>query len=424
MIFMAGMTVLAMLAAAPIAASSAMARPGAVEPHSGGWSGAWMAAVMRPSGAPWFPTWAEQGFDHQSVRQVIRLSAGGSQLRIRVSNAYGMTPLRLSGASVGQTDKGAAVLAGTIRPLQFEHSDSVTIPANGKAVSDPVRLPVKPRERVTVTLYFDGPTGPATYHQVSMTTTYRADGDHRTDTDPGAFTDKIEPGFGSWYYLAGAEVAGGRPERDAVVAFGESTTDGFGATPDGDDRYPDFLAERLLAAGQPRPVLNAGIGSNKMLADSACAGDSALSRFERDVLDQPRVSTVIIWQGMNDILRPGDQLCGVDRNDPPVTLQRLIDAHRTLIRAAHARSVKVIGATLMPFGGSPTWTKETDKLRKELNNWIRNSGEYDAVADFDKAIDPSATGSIPARYDSGDHLHPNPLGYQTIANSIDLNALQ
>ncbi len=421
MSFVVRRAVAAMLTVVPIASLSA---PADARPDTGQWSGAWTASVMRPSEGAFFPTWSEQGFDHQSVRQVIRLSTGGSQLRIRLSNAYGTTPLRLTGASIGQTDEGAAVLAGTIRPLRFDHSDSVTIPANGRAVSDPIRLPVKPRERVTVTLYFDGPTGPATYHQVSMTTTYRASGDHRADTGPDAFTDKTEPGFGSWYYLEGTEVSGGRPERSAVVAFGESTTDGFGATPDGDNRYPDFLAERLIAADQARPVLNAGISANKMLADSACVGDSALSRFDRDVLDQPRAGTVIISDGMNDILRTGDQLCGVDRDDPPVTLQRLIDAHRALIRAAHARGVKAIGATLMPFGGSLLWTPDTDQLRRDLNQWIRTSGEYDAVADFDKAIDPTGAGTIPAGYDSGDHLHPNPLGYQTIANAIDLDTLQ
>lgn len=420
---MARQALAAVLTVVPIATVSAPVHADA-DSDAGQWSGAWTAAVMRPSEGAFFPTWAEQGFDHQSVRQVIRLSAGGSQLRIRLSNAYGTAPLRLAGASIGQTDEGAAVLPGTIRPLRFDHSDSVTIPVHGRAVSDPVRLPVKPRERVTVTLYFDRPTGPATYHQVSMTTSYRASGDHRADTGPDAFTDSIQPGFGSWYYVEGAEVAGGRPERDAVVAFGESTSDGFGATPDGDNRYPDFLAERLIAADQARPVLNAGISANKMLADSLCVGDSALSRFDRDVLDQPRVGTVIISDGMNDIVRTGDQLCGVDRDDPPVTLQRLIDAHRALIHAAHARGVKAIGATLMPFGGSLLWTPETDQLRRGLNEWIRNSGEYDAVVDFDKAIDPNATGTIPAAYDSGDHLHPNPLGYQTIANAIDLSTLQ
>ncbi|MFJ3791669.1 GDSL-type esterase/lipase family protein [Kitasatospora sp. NPDC090091] len=412
----------AALTALSIAATTApvTARPA----HAQHWSAAWSAPMMRPSGAPWFATWAVQGFDHQSVRQVVRLGAGGTAVRFRLSNAYGTAPLRLTGASVGRAADGAAVVPGTVRPVQFGHRASVVVPAGGEVLSDPVSLPAAARDRVALTLYFDGPTGPATHHQLSMTTTYRADGDHRGDTAAAAFGDAVRPGYGSWYYLSGVEVSGGRRPGKAVVAFGESTTDGFGATVDGDDRYPDLLAERLIAAGRPRPVLNAGIGSNKMLADSACAGDSALSRFERDVLDRPDVGTVIVSHGMNDILRAGDRICGVDRDDPPVTLQRLIDAHRTLIRAAHARGVRAVGATLMPFGGAPFWTPQTDRLRRDLNEWIRTSGEYDAVADFDRAVDPEGTGSIPDGYHCGDHLHPGPRGYRAVADSIDLDSLR
>ncbi|MFF7591767.1 SGNH/GDSL hydrolase family protein [Kitasatospora purpeofusca] len=408
----------------PMAASAASATGGTASAHPQRWSAAWSAPMMRPSAAPWFRTWALQGFDHQSVRQVVRLATGGKAVRFRLSNLYGTTPLRLSGASVGRAGDGAAVTPGTVLPLRFGHRDSVVVPAGEEVLSDPVPLPVAARDRVALTLWFDGPTGPATYHQLSMTTTYRADGDHRADTDAAAFTDAVRPGYGSWYYLGGVEVTGGRPVGRAVVAFGESTTDGFGATVDGDDRYPDLLAERLTAAGRPRPVLNAGIGSNKMLADSACAGDSALSRFRRDVLDRPNVGTVIVSHGLNDILRSGDQICGVDRDDPPVTLQRLIDAHRALIRAAHARGVKAVGATLMPFGGAPFWTAQTDRLRRDLNEWIRTSGAYDAVADFDRAIDPAGTGAIPDGYHAGDHLHPGPLGYRVMADSIDLDSLR
>jgi len=412
---------IAALTALSIAASSA---PAVAAPYAPArWSGAWTTSMTRPVSAPWFTTWAETGFDHQTVRQTVRLSTSGSQLRIRLSNAYGTTPLRLTGASVGRTDGSAAVVPGTIRPVRFGHAESVIVPAHGRAVSDPVHLPVTPREQLAVTLYFDAPTGPATFHQVSTGTVHRAFGDHREDTAPDAFT-ATEPGKGSWYYLEGVEVAGGRPADKAVIAFGESTTDGFGATPGEDNRYPDHLAERLIATGRKQPVLNAGISSNKMLADSACAGDSALSRFQRDVLDQPQVGTVIISHGMNDIIRAGDHMCGSTHADPPVTLERLVDAHRTLIRAAHARGIKAIGATLMPFHDHPLWTPEADKLRQALNTWIRTSGEYDGVADFEKAIDPNRTGAIPAGYHMGDGLHPSPLGYRTIADSVDLDALR
>ncbi|WP_433246369.1 SGNH/GDSL hydrolase family protein [Streptosporangium sp. CA-135522] len=416
-----------------LAALSLNAAPAAAQPNPEQWSGAWTAAMMRPSGSPWFETWAQKGFDDQSVRQVIRLNAGGSKLRIRLSNAYGKTPLRLTGASVGRTGKGAAVAPGTLRTLRFDRSTAVTIPAGGKVVSDPVRLPTRPRDQLSVTLYFAGATGPATYHQISMTTTYRADGDHRRDSRASAFTDRIEPGLGSWYYLEGVEVTGDRSGRDGIVTIGESTTDGFGATPNGDDSYPHALAERLIAAGRARPVLNAGIGGNKLLADSACSGDATLSRFERDALDQPGAGAVIVSIGLNDILRRGDHICGVERDDPPVTLQRLLDGYRALIRGAHARGVKVVGATLTPFQGDAAPDEDTERaesLRQAVNSWIRTSGEYDAVADFDRAVaDPADPTRMRREFMHRfsdtvyDPVHPNPAGYRAMADAVDLDSL-
>ncbi|MDG9726936.1 MULTISPECIES: SGNH/GDSL hydrolase family protein [unclassified Streptomyces] len=388
------------------------------------WDGAWTAAIMRPSGAPWFPTWAEQGFEDQSVRQVIRVNTGGSKLRIRLSNAYGDSPLHLTGACVGRTADGAAVRPGTIRTLRFAGLPSAALPARGGIVSDPIAFPTDPRERLTITLYFKGATGPASYHQVSMTTSYRATGDHHQDTSATAFTESVESGFGSWYYLEGVEVADVRPRPDAVVTFGDSITDGFGATVDGDDRWPDALAERLLAAGRSRPVLNAGIGSNKLLTDSACGGDAGVSRFARDVLEQPRIGTAIVLIGINDIQLHDDRMCGADGDDPPVTAERLVAGHRTLIRAAHARGVRTVGATLLPWGGSATWSADGEAIRDEVNEWIRTGGEYDAVADFDRALDPEGTGRLPDGLHMGDHLHPSPAGYRAMAGAIDLDTLK
>ncbi|MGI5171348.1 SGNH/GDSL hydrolase family protein [Spirillospora sp. CA-253888] len=415
---------IALTAALTVATATVPPAPAAASPGGGHWSGAWTSAVMRPSGAPWFPTWAEEGFADQSVRQVIRLNSGGSKLRIRLSNAYGAAPLRITGASVGRTASGAAVRPGTLRTVRFGHARSATVPARSRIISDPVDVPTAPGERLTITLYFKDPTGPATYHQLSMATTYRAGGDHHRDPAPTAYTDKVEPGFGSWYYLEGVEVSGRRPLPKAVVAFGDSITDGFGATVDGDDRYPDALARRLAAAGRARPVLNAGIGSNKLLSGSACAGDAGVSRFARDVLGQPRVGTAIVLIGINDIQLPDDRMCGVDRDDPKVTAQRLIAGHRALIRAAHGRRVKVVGATLTPYQGSAGWTSGGEAVRRQVNQWIRTSGAYDAVADFDRALDPDGTGRIPDHLHMGDHLHPNPAGYRAMADAVDPNALK
>ncbi|MFC9970601.1 SGNH/GDSL hydrolase family protein [Spirillospora sp. NPDC127200] len=424
-LFKNGIVLTAALTTASVAVLSAPAAASpAAGPGSGHWNGAWTSAVMRPSGAPWFPTWAEKGFADHSVRQVIRLSSGGSKLRVRLSNAYGAAPLRITGASVGRTASGAAVRPGTLRTMRFGHARSATVPPRSRIISDPVDLPTAPGERLTVTLYFKDATGPATYHQLSMTTTYRAAGDHHRDPASTAYTDKVEPGFGSWYYLEGVEVTDRRPQPKAVVAFGDSITDGFGATVDGDDRYPDALARRLAAAGRARPVLNAGIGSNKLLSDSACAGDAGVSRFARDVLGRPRIGTVIVLIGINDVQLPDDRMCGVDRDDPPVTAQRLIDGHRALIRAARGRRVEVIGATLTPYKGSAGWTPGGEAVRRQVNQWIRTSGAYDAVADFDRALDPAGTGQIPDHLHMGDHIHPNPAGYRAMADVIDPNTLR
>ncbi|MFI2780777.1 SGNH/GDSL hydrolase family protein [Streptomyces sp. ALB3] len=384
------------------------------------WHGAWTTPVMRPSAAPWFETWAEQGFANQSVRQIVRVTTGGTELRIRLSNAYGDTPLHLTGASIGHTASSAAVRPGTMRVLRFGGSPCTTIPAKGRAISDSVALPTAPLDQLTISLYFEAPTGPATYHQLSMATTYRAAGDHHRDPAATAYTDKVEPAFGSWYYLEGVETSGKRPLPHAVVAFGDSLTDGFGATIDGNDRYPDILAERLLAAGCPRPVLNAGIGSNKLLTDSALGGDAGISRFAQDVLAQPRVGTVIVLMGVNDIQQTEDLTGGAGRDTPPVTARRLIDGHRSLIGAAHARGVRAVGATLTPFRGAAGWDAEGEAIRDQVNRWIITSGEYDAVVDFARALDPGGTGRIREDLHMGDHLHPSPAGYRAMADAVDL----
>ncbi|MFG2640094.1 SGNH/GDSL hydrolase family protein [Streptomyces sp. NPDC048370] len=403
-----------LLIAATAPAHTATAPSG---PHR--WTAGWATAVQRPSQS-WYATWAEAGFDDQTVRQTVRVGADGSHLRVRLSHAFGTTPLHLTGATVGISAGGAAVRPGSVRALTFGGSVSPSIRPGDRPASDPVRLPVKAGDRLAITLFFKAPSGPATFHNVAMETAYRADGDHRADVSADAFTQESS----SWYFLEGVDVAG-KPaggRRDAVVAFGDSLTDGAASTPGADKRYPDQLSRRLSAEGRQRPVLNAGIGGNRVLSDSACFGEKATTRFRHDVLDQIRVGTVIVLEGTNDILMGETAANPCTTPNRRVTAAELIEGHRALIRAARARGITVIGATLPPGKGLESGTPA--ETRAALNQWIRTSGAYDAVVDFDRILaDPLNPEQLLPAYASGDGLHPNDAGYRAMADAVDLDSL-
>jgi lysophospholipase L1-like esterase len=402
-----------------------LAAPAAAEPSShGGWTGAWATSMHAPFvGFPDQPNWSIDGFANHSVRQVARVSIGGSAVRIRLSNVYGTKPLRVTGASIGKAGDQGSVQAGTLRPLTFNHSPATVIPVGQEAVSDAALLFTAPLDRLAVTVYFAEPTGPASFHLLSFEPSYRADGDHRFDPSGAAFDETNQ----SFYYLTGVDVLGrhhGR--RHAVVAFGDSITDGAFSTPGADNRYPDELAERLVAAGRPLGVLNAGIGANRLLDDSPCFGLNAVNRFPHDVLNEPRVRTVIVLDSTNDLLSmslPSSE-CGAAH--PDLTAADLIEGFRDLIDLAHSRGIRIIGATVLPFKDDTygLWNPAVEQVRDEVNTWMRTSGEFDAVVDFDKVMsNPADPDQLNPAYDGGDRLHPNDAGFRAMAAAIDLNTL-
>ncbi|MFB4426810.1 SGNH/GDSL hydrolase family protein [Streptomyces sp. QL37] len=416
--------------AAPLLAGSlafgALAAPAEAAPVA--WTAAWGASPQLPS-TGFTPNWSQEGFSHQSVRQVVRVTKGGSLARIRLSNAYGTSPLRITGAVIARTSQGAAVEKGSVRHLTFNGERSTWIPAHGELRSDAAELGLESLESVTVTLYFAGTTGPATFHSQGWADTYRAEGDHRADTAGTAYTGSTQ----SWYYLSAVEVGGaanahptgaarkyarGTGDGSGVAVFGDSITDGFGSTPNTDRRYSDSLAELT-----GRPVVNQGIGGNLALNDSAWFGERATARFGRDVLDQPGISTVVVLEGLNDIgfseAAKGPNPPATYKPAPVVSSRQLIGAYRTLIDAAHEKGLEVIGATLLPFKGSDHWGPHAAQVSNEVNDWIRHSGEFDAYVDFDRALaSPSDPDRLDAAYAYKDALHPNDAGYRAMANEV------
>ena len=381
------------------------------------WTASWAASPQRPS-AGFGPNWSEEGFSDQTVRQVVRLTVGGSAVRIHLSNRYGASPLKVTGATIARAGAGASIVPATTTRLKVHDRTAFEIPTGADVVTDAASFRVKAAESVTVSLYLKDTTGPATFHSQAWTNTYRAQGNHQTDTGAAAYTASTK----SWYFLSGIDtVAQGK--RDLVVAFGDSITDGFASTAGANHRYPDRLADRLHAAGRDTAVVNQGIGGNLVVNDSAWYGERSTNRFDRDVLQQAGVRTVILLEGVNDI--------GFSEVDQPtykpaadVSAAQIVTGYRTLIREAHAHGVRVVGATLLPLGGSDHYTARSGAKQDAINHWIRTSGEFDAFVDFDRALaDPKDPDRINPRYDSGDHLHPNNLGYKLMADTISLNTL-
>lgn len=359
---------------------------------------------------------------NQTIRQVVRLSVGGNQLQVRFSNEVGSVPVTINAASIAIVDKDSAVESNTVRKLSFGGSDSITIPPGAPALSDAVDLKVDTLAQVAVSIYIKDETPTSTVHM----------GRIAYISEPGNFTQAATLAdakrSSNLLFLSGIYVNRAKA-TNVVVALGDSITDGAASTPFSFNSWPDQLAQRLHDNKIDNvSVINQGISGNQVLRDGA--GISALARFDRDVLSTPGLTHIILLEGINDIGSGGMVFPGT-QGPPPAnrTPEEIIAGYQQLILRAHSQlpSVKIYGATLTPFEGTYEgyYSPEKDVTRHKVNDWIRNSGAFDAVIHFDKAIqDANNPNKIKAEYDSGDKLHPNDVGYKKMADSIDLKLLR
>ncbi len=374
------------------------------------------SSAHRPISA-WSPSMTIGGpnFTDRTLRMVVHPSVGGDALRVHLSNLRGTTPLVVGGVSLALQAGKATAVEGSRRTVTFSRARTLTIPAGQEVVSDPVALPVRAEQNLLVSLYLPQATSSATWHSDAFDVSYLSKpGDHAADTDDGNYVAATT----SWYYLSGLDVVS-PAATGTVVAFGDSITDGYNTPASVYHRWPDDLARRL-AGPHPTAVVDAGIGGNRVLTDvpNIWQGVSALKRFAHDALAQPGVRTVILMEGINDI---GNN-AGPDGG--PLTAQQLIDGYRALIRQAHAAGVRILGGTMLPDKGAGYYSEPAEAIRQAANAWIRTSGQFDGVVDFDRALqDPSDPAALQAGFDSGDHLHPNEAGMQAMADAVDLRLL-
>jgi lysophospholipase L1-like esterase len=385
------------------------------QPAAAAWVGSWGASPQAPiaAGGP-FP--ASPSFNNQTIRQIVRLSAGGTRVRLRLTNAYGTKTLKIGAAHVALAGKNGAIQPGTDHVVTFEGAKSAEIPPGAPLLSDSIDLKTTPLSRLAVSLYLPGDTGPCSCHMVGQETAYVSGKGDFTGAKSFKGTTTTQRAF-----LARVDVDAGAGTQ-AIVAFGDSITDGVGSTANQDHRWPDYLADRLAKHGD-WGVVNEGISGNRLLQNGA--GDSALSRFDRDVLSVPGAKYVIVFEGINDIgfasLPKG--FGGPDAPPPqPVTADDLIGAYKQLIARAHAHGLKIIGATITPYKGASYFSKNGEATREAVNKWIRNSGAFDGVIDFDRAWrSPKDATRIRDGFHAGDHLHGDDKGYNVAADAIDLS---
>ena len=363
-----------------------------------GWVGAWGAT-------PTIPPPGARAFDNQTVRQVVRLSQGGDSVRIRFTNEYGEQPLEIGAATIARVGFDGLV-AGEPVVVTFSGRSSAIIPAGAPMLSDPVAFSAKALESVSISIFLAGPTGPCTCHFAATATGYIS--------GPGDFTRagfEAKETFTNRAFISAVEVEAA--PAATIIAFGDSITDGTNSTPNTDRRWPDILAARLSASRQARGISNQGIAGNRVLSHQLpIFGESALARFDRDVLSVPNAKWLIVLEGINDI--------GMGAAAPP-SADQIIAGYRQMIARVRPHGIRVYFATLLPYEGARYFHENGETVRQAVNAWIRTSGEADGLIDFDAAVrDPANPRRMKAELQSGDWLHPNDAGYRVMGESIDL----
>ena len=375
------------------------------------WIGSWGAA---PQPAP-----SSLELNQQTLRQIVRISAGGSQFRLRFSNAFGSAPMTLDEVHVGLHSSGANVVLGTDHLVTFDGESAVTIASGQEVVSDPIQWTVSPLTELCVSIYFDSDINPSTNHVVASQTAYlSANGNFANYANFPVFKT-----LSDWVLISGVDVLSSKTSG-SIVAIGDSITDGVCSENNGNGRWPDYLAARLDQASLNGNwgVLNEGIGSNKILTDTIYGDQpsvSALTRFQRDVLQRPGVRAVVILEGINDIGAIPTSA------DPGPVIESLKQGYLQMVSLAKTQGLKVYAGTLTPIGNAGMDSKNRRQIRDLLNQWMRSSNAFDGVVDFDQAIrDPNNPQAMLTQYDCGDHLHPNSRGYQAMGQAFNLQWFQ
>lgn len=377
------------------------------------WSGTWASSQMETQ-----PGDLKQNdeFRDTTLRQIVHISTGGSYVRIRISNTFGVAPLYLTSVHLAKavSPSSSAIEASSDQALTFGGRQEVTVPAGSEYLSDPVAFDAAPLSNLAITMHIYGAPGVPTMHQNSNETSYYVHGDHVSAADmTGAMT------VDHWFFLSGVEV-GAPSQNDCIVAFGDSITDGWRSTLNGNDRWPDVLAQRLQQNSGTKDVcvLNEGMGGNRVIMEGA--GPSAVARLDRDAIAQPGAKYIILLEAVNDLGNAAIQE-NVPQSERDTLVANLLLAYQQIIERAHAHGIKVFGATITPYAGASYYRPEFEAARQQVNTWIRTPGHFDGVVDFDKATrDPAHPDQFLPAYDSGDHLHPNPAGYKAMADSIPL----